>query len=180
MLGLGIFGAGELEETRGWYQASAAAREVRPSDRKLNTGPPFAPLGAKLKFIGTSSTSFPAPRITGAMSLIRSHVRLWQIELGLLHRNPELEILHHLAVLDPADMLFVSVAHKPMIATPPQIGVDWGVLLRSRAVGSAEAPRRGSSPSRASIPDAERFAPNGVGHCRLRAAPLKGSCAAAW
>lgn len=30
---------------------------------------------------------------------------------GLLRRNSEFEILHHLAVFDPADVLFESVAH---------------------------------------------------------------------
>src|SRR5436305_9865860 len=41
----------------------------RPSDLKLNTGPP-RPDGGKLNFIGASSTTLPAARITGAMSLI--------------------------------------------------------------------------------------------------------------
>ena len=41
----------------------------RPSDLKLNTGPP-RPEGGKLKFICTSSTTLPAARITGPLSLI--------------------------------------------------------------------------------------------------------------
>jgi hypothetical protein len=39
--------------------------KCRPSDRKLNTGPPRGPDGGKLKFIGTSSIPLPAAGITG-------------------------------------------------------------------------------------------------------------------
>ena len=48
--------------------------------------------------------------MTGAISLIPHDVGLRQVELGLLRRNPKFGILHHLAVFDPADVLFVSVA----------------------------------------------------------------------
>src|SRR5436309_12377463 len=41
----------------------------RPSDLKLNTDPPRAD-GGKLNFIGASSTTLAAARITGATSLI--------------------------------------------------------------------------------------------------------------
>ena len=44
--------------------------KLRPSLRKLNTGPPRGPDGGKLKFIGTSSMPLPAARITGPRSFI--------------------------------------------------------------------------------------------------------------
>ena len=34
-----------------------------------------------------------------------------QVEFGLLCRNAEREVLHHLAVFGPADMLLVVIAH---------------------------------------------------------------------
>lgn len=67
-----MFRADELEEARGGNEHLPLLEKSRPSDRKLKTGPPFGPLGTKLKFIGTSSTTLPAARITGAMSLIRT------------------------------------------------------------------------------------------------------------
>jgi hypothetical protein len=44
--------------------------KCRPSERKLKTGAPPGRPGGKLKVMGTSSTSSPAARITGPVSLI--------------------------------------------------------------------------------------------------------------
>lgn len=40
-----------------------------------------------------------------------------QVEFGLLCRDAELELLHHLAVFGPADMLFIVIAHGPSCRT---------------------------------------------------------------
>lgn len=70
MLGLRMSLASEFEKCACGDEAPIAFVERRPSDRKLNTGPPRGRDGAKLKFIGTSSIPLPAARITGPMSLI--------------------------------------------------------------------------------------------------------------
>lgn len=41
-------------------------------------------------------------------------------------------------VFDPADVLFLSIAHEAMIASPRRSGEDWASSWRSRAVGRAK------------------------------------------
>jgi hypothetical protein len=57
MLGLWVFLTGELENAEAGIRQRLLLSKWRPSDLKLNTGPP-RPDGGKLKFIGTSSTPF--------------------------------------------------------------------------------------------------------------------------
>lgn len=74
-------------------------------------------------------------------------VNLGQIELCLWRWNPPLQHLHHLAVFDPATVQLISIARPARIALTSRSFEGWGVFHRNRALGEAEAPRRGSSPS---------------------------------
>ena len=89
MLGLRMSLASEFEKCACGDEAPIAFVERRPSDRKLNTGPPRGRDGAKLKFIGTSSF-----RCRRRASPDPCRFRLRQVEFGLLHRDAELQRLH--------------------------------------------------------------------------------------
>ena len=83
----------------------------RPSDLKLNTGPPRGPEGGKPKVIGTSSTTLsgdPHHR----PDIVDSYViGLRKVALDLIGRGAELQLLHRLAIVRPGDLLLIVVAH---------------------------------------------------------------------
>jgi hypothetical protein len=70
VLRLRVLLAGEFEKSRRGNEATLLLSKCRPSDRKLKIGAPPGRPGGKLKVMGTSSTSLPAARITGPVSLI--------------------------------------------------------------------------------------------------------------
>jgi hypothetical protein len=64
MLGFGVFPSANSKNAEAEMRQRLLLVKLRPSDLKLKTGPPRGPDGGKLQFIGASSMTLPAARIT--------------------------------------------------------------------------------------------------------------------
>lgn len=110
VLGLWIFLAGEFEERRCRYKTAVAVGEASPLRPEVEYRPAFA-RGRKAEihlnqFDQIAGRAHDRPHVVDL-----DVVRLRQVEFCLLRRDAEFQVLHHLAVFGPADVLLVVVAH---------------------------------------------------------------------
>jgi hypothetical protein len=129
VLRLGIFLAGELEESRGRHNAAIALVEAASFRAEIEDG--------RAAWTGRREAEPHRGELDAVLGgahhrpeiVYPDVVRLRQVSRGLPRRDAEHQRLHHLAVFGPGDVLFIVVAHdrQDRAARVPKRGLerDW-------------------------------------------------------
>jgi len=98
-------------------QAPIAFRETPPLRAEVERRLSSRPRRRETEIHGAKLDHVPGSAHDGALVVDADVVGLRQIELGLLRWNAELQLLHHLAVSGPANMLLAVITHPAIIAS---------------------------------------------------------------